>query len=262
MDSDFVEINWSLSLHWLKAAEHPRQDSEGPAGMPLGWPPPGCGWVPEACYPTPWPEPEALCEPGPCGRLLGPGARAASAIRIDSSPRLRPVGCCFLLGWEELSSYCVFSRIYSYSRAGAESEPSHPQCHSTTPGRMASESSLGRSCPPPCWKEGQAGPTSLFCTTSVGTGWGHSTGGRGWAGAVPSLTPHTSPGRYPGSSFRERAWESFLGSRFPNGQCSAELRVFFFFLFLLFNLFCRAAWNPRGCCRPCGARELCSGSCP
>ena len=108
--------------------------------------------MPEACYPTPWPEPKALWEPGLCGRLLGPGARAASAIRINSSSWLGLVGCCFFWGWEELNSYPVFSRIYSYSRAGAESEPSQPQCHSTTPGRMASEGSLGRSCPPPCWK--------------------------------------------------------------------------------------------------------------
>ena len=67
MDFDFAEINWSLSLHWLKAAEHYGVDSEGSAGMTAGRPPVGCGWVPEACYL----HPRLLWEPVLCGRLLG-----------------------------------------------------------------------------------------------------------------------------------------------------------------------------------------------
>lgn len=93
MDFDFVAINWSLSLHWLKAAEHYRVDSEGSAGMTVGWPPVGCGWVPEACYRHPWLPWEPLVE-GSWGKVLPPPhARAVSAVQISSSSLLGPVGC-------------------------------------------------------------------------------------------------------------------------------------------------------------------------
>lgn len=176
--------------------------------MTLGWPPParGCrgnspGWLP----PNLWREPKAPLEPGQHGWLLGSAtcAGAAPALRIQSS-QLSP------LGWEELNLSC-FSRIASYSRASTESEPSHPQCHTTAPAWMASVGSLGRGCPPPPppslwrWKEGQAGRQVHFCTASVGTGGVMAQAGVG--GTQSLLSP--GPERCPGSSFGERAWEIF-----------------------------------------------------
>lgn len=156
--------------------------------MTLGWPPParGCrgnspGWLP----PNLWREPKAPLEPGQHGWLLGSAtcAGAAPALRIQSS-QLSP------LGWEELNLSC-FSRIASYSRASTESEPSHPQCHTTAPAWMASVGSLGRGCPPPApvpvALEGRAGwPASPLLHSQCGNGWGHGTG-RGGRDPVPSL---------------------------------------------------------------------------
>lgn len=106
---DFVEINWSLSLHWLKAAEHYRVDSEGSAGMTVGWPPVGCGWVPEACYLHPW----LLWEPVLGGRLLGQGTAPRPMLGLYLLFRSALPPCLVLWGvalsrWEELNLHCVF----------------------------------------------------------------------------------------------------------------------------------------------------------
>ena len=259
MDFDFVEINWSLSLHWLKAAEHYRVDSEGSAGMTVGWPPVRCGWVSEACYLHPW----LLWEPVLGGRLLGQGTPPHLPILglyLLFRSALPP--CLVLWGvalsrWGELNLHCVlFSPpapyIYSYSCASPKSELSHPQSYSTAPVRMASEAPEKGVVLYPAGRKGRLGWQVHFAQLVWGQG---------------DVTAQPGAGQ---EMVHAKPWEvGAQAQTLGKGPGNLSLKVAFLVvsvcraegLVLFFNLFCRAAWNLQGCSRPSGAQELCFGKC-
>lgn len=253
MDFDFVEINWSLSLHWLKAAEHYRVDSEGSAGMTVGWPPVGCGWVPEACYlhpRLPW---EPLVE-GSWGKVPPPAPPPPPMLGLYLLFRSALPPCLVLWGVKFTLCFVVVVVVFHIFivilvQALKVSSYTHratplPQCgwrQKLLRKELSSSLLEGRA--------GWAGKSTLH--SSVGTGWHHSTA-RGWAGDDPCQALRGAQvqtlGKGPGNLSLKVA---FL----VVSVCRAEGLVFFF------NLFCRAAWNPQGCSRPSGAQELCFGKC-
>lgn len=189
------------------------------------------------------------------------GCRQLSCLSLhlpfwSSLPCPSVLGFTFLR-WEELKLCCTFHACVVTLKCLLRMSPHNcsTTLHHPCVGGVGCQFLGKHGAPPPTpthRKEGQAGLACPCLHNQGGKGsvWGEAVALWNRQGSGQETVPVPSLARSSG----ERSWESFLGSCFPNCQCSAELRGVSVVL-LLFP-FCRAAWNLRGCWRPSGGMEL------